>query len=62
MIFDTALIYTSPAFAGPSGIRVGWGVKQWQIRVRKAPNFSLATFGWASCKLCPLCIALDLAV
>ena len=24
---------TSPAFAGPSGIRVGLGIKQWQIRV-----------------------------
>ena len=21
----------SPAFAGPSGIRVGWGIDQWQI-------------------------------
>ena len=46
--------------AGPSGIRVRWGIKQWQIRDRKAPNFGWATFGWVSCNLCPLCIALDL--
>ena len=48
--------------AGPSGIRIGWGIKQWQIRGRKAPNFGWATFGWASCNLCPRCIALDLGV
>ena len=54
---------TSLAFlAGPSGIHVGWGIKQRQIRSRKAPNFGWATFGWESCKLCPLCIALDLDV
>ena len=35
---------------------------QWQIRGRKVPNFGWATFGWASCILCPLCMALDLAV
>ena len=35
---------------------------QWQIRGRKAPSFNRATFGWASCNLCPLCIARDLAV
>ena len=48
----------------------GWAVwhscrmgyrNQWQIRGRKAPNFGWATLGWASCNLCPLCIALDLA-
>ena len=40
---------TSPTFAGPSGIRVGWGIDQWQIRGRKAPKFGWASFGWASC-------------
>ena len=34
---------------------------QWQIRGRKAPKFGWATFGWVSCNLCSLCIALDLA-
>ena len=48
--------------AGPSGIHVGWSINQWQIRGRKAPNFGRATSRWASCNLCPLCIALDLAV
>ena len=41
--------HTSLAFAGPSGIRAEWGIGQWQIRGRKAPNFGWATFGWASC-------------
>ena len=35
---------------------------QWQIRGRKAPNFGWATFRGASGNLCPLCMALDLAV
>ena len=54
--------YFPGLLAGPSGIRVRWGIKQWQIRGRKAPRFGLATFGWASCNLCRLCIALGLAV
>ena len=59
----SATPYTPPAFlTEPSGIRVGWGIEHWQIRGRKASNFSWATFGWASCNLCLLCIALDLAV
>ena len=56
------LSYFPGLLAGLSGIRVRWGIEQWQIRVQKAPNFSWATFGWASCNLCPLCIALDLVV
>ena len=56
------LVYLPGLLAGPSGIRVGWGINQWQIRGRKAPNFGWDTFGWASCNLCPLCIALDFAV
>ena len=55
-------LYFPGLLAGLSGIRVGWGIKQWQIRGRKAPNFGWATFGWASCNLCPLCIALDFVV
>ena len=35
---------------------------QWQIRGRKAPSFGWATFGWASCSLYTLFLALDLAV
>ena len=35
---------------------------QWQIQGRKTPNFGWATSGWASCILCPLCMALDLDV
>ena len=35
---------------------------QWQIRGRKVPRFGCATLRWASCNLCPLFIALDLAV
>ena len=62
MIFFFFFIYFPGLLAGPSGIRVGWGIDQWQIRGRKAPNFGWVTFGWASCNLCPLCIALDLAV
>ena len=54
--------YLPGLLAGPSGICVGWGIKQWQIRGQKAPSFGWATFGWASCNLCPLCIALDLVV
>ena len=51
------------AFAGLSGIPCRMGYRnQWQIRGRKAPSFRWATLGWASCKFCPLCIALDLAV
>ena len=30
------------------------------IQGRKAPDFGWATFGWVSCNLCPLYIALDL--
>ena len=42
-------IHTSLAFVEPSGIRVGWGIDQWQIRGRKAPSFGWSSFGWASC-------------
>ena len=64
LIYTHLLTHLPGLLAGPSGIRVGWGIKQWQIRGRKAPNygwatFRWATFGWASCNLCPLCIALD---
>ena len=54
--------YSPGLLAEPSDIRVGWGIKQWQIRNRKAPSFGWATLGWASFNLCPLSIALDLAV
>ena len=54
IIYNSQIAYFPGLLAGPSGIRVGWGIKQWQIRGQKAPNFEWATFGWASCNLCTL--------
>ena len=61
----TTNVHTSLAFAGPSGISVGLGIEQWQIRGRKAPQLRLGhlrVIGLLFCPICTLWLALDLTV
>ena len=46
--------YSPSLLAGPSGIHVRWGIEtNGRFEAVKAPNFSWATLGWASCFFVP---------